>query len=73
MSGSALPSSAPDTTHTRNSPLIVALVAAALFMENLDVTIITTALPQMAREVIACIARVASGINVSPIDGLTAS
>jgi MFS family permease len=48
MPGSAPPSSTPDASHTRNSPLIVALVAAALFMENLDVTIITTALPQMA-------------------------
>jgi hypothetical protein len=43
MSGFAPPSSAPDASHTRNSPLIVALVAAAY----LDVTIITTALPQM--------------------------
>jgi len=49
MSGSAPPSSAPDASHTKNSPLIVALVAAALFMENLDGTTITTALPQMAR------------------------
>jgi hypothetical protein len=47
MSNAAPPSSAPDVSHTRNSPLIVVLVAEALFMESLDVTIITTALPQM--------------------------
>jgi hypothetical protein len=33
----------------RRAMQITALVAAALFMENLDSTIIMTALPQMAR------------------------
>jgi hypothetical protein len=33
----------------RRAMQITALVAAALFMENLDSTIIATALPQMAR------------------------
>ena len=33
----------------RRAMRITALVAAALFMENLDSTIIVTALPQMAR------------------------
>jgi hypothetical protein len=33
----------------RRAMQIAALVAAALFMENLDSTIIVTALPQMAR------------------------
>jgi hypothetical protein len=47
MSDSASPSSAPNASHTRNSPRIVVLVAAALFMESLDVTIIATALQQM--------------------------
>ena len=47
---------APDATRTnaapgvtRGSSLIVILVAATFFMENLDGTIIATALPQMAR------------------------
>jgi EmrB/QacA subfamily drug resistance transporter len=47
---------APDATRTnassgaaRGSSLIVTLVAATFFMENLDGTIIATALPQMAR------------------------
>jgi EmrB/QacA subfamily drug resistance transporter len=47
---------APDVTRTnassggtRGSSLIVTLVAATFFMENLDGTIIATALPQMAR------------------------
>jgi hypothetical protein len=48
MSDSASPSAAPNASHTRNSPRIVVLVATALFMESLDVTISTTALPQMA-------------------------
>ncbi|MEX3899929.1 MFS transporter [Paraburkholderia sp. BR10954] len=57
MSGSAPPSYAPDVRNTSDSSVIVALVAAAFFMENLDVTIITTALPQMARS-----------LNVTPAD-----
>src|SRR6195952_3804523 len=47
---------APDLTRTtsgaanpRGSSVIVMLVAATFFMENLDGTIIATALPQMAR------------------------
>lgn len=43
MSGSS-----PAVEQKRDSSLIVALVAAAFFMENLDGTIIATALPQMA-------------------------
>jgi EmrB/QacA subfamily drug resistance transporter len=42
------PSGHADPTNGRQS-LIVTLVAAAFFMENLDGTIIATALPQMAR------------------------
>jgi len=57
MSGSAPPSSAPDARSANDSSVVVALVAAAFFMENLDVTIITTALPQMARS-----------LNVLPVD-----
>jgi EmrB/QacA subfamily drug resistance transporter len=48
MFGSAPPSSAPNARNANDSSVIVWLVAAAFFMENLDVTIITTALPQMA-------------------------
>jgi EmrB/QacA subfamily drug resistance transporter len=47
MSGSAPPSDR--SVRTGESSLIVTLVAAAFFMENLDGTIIATALPQMAR------------------------
>ncbi|MDR5750542.1 MULTISPECIES: MFS transporter [unclassified Caballeronia] len=45
------PESPSDATRARGSSgsLIVALVAATFFMENLDGTIIATALPQMAR------------------------
>lgn len=49
---------------TKGSSLIVMLVAATFFMENLDGTIIATALPQMARS-----------FNVHPADmslGITA-
>ncbi|MGY2488456.1 MFS transporter [Cupriavidus sp. CP313] len=49
MTGSVPPTPADDHRGLTESPLVVALVAAAFFMENLDVTIITTALPQMAR------------------------
>jgi hypothetical protein len=49
MSGCSLPALARDASDANDSPLIVVLVAAAFFMENLDVTIIATALPQMAR------------------------
>jgi EmrB/QacA subfamily drug resistance transporter len=48
----------------KGSPLIIMLVAATFFMENLDGTIIATALPQMARS-----------FNVHPADmslGITA-
>jgi EmrB/QacA subfamily drug resistance transporter len=51
FSGVPLPmSDSPSAvTPQRDSSLIVTLVAAAFFMENLDGTIIATALPQMAR------------------------
>ncbi|WP_206998091.1 DHA2 family efflux MFS transporter permease subunit [Trinickia mobilis] len=55
MSGSAPPSTAP--ARANEASLIVMLVAAAFFMENLDGTIIATALPQMARS-----------FNVHPVD-----
>jgi EmrB/QacA subfamily drug resistance transporter len=42
-------SSMPSTAESRSSSLIITLVAATFFMENLDGTIIATALPQMAR------------------------
>ncbi|MGU7778595.1 MFS transporter [Burkholderia sp. PU8-34] len=57
MSGSAPPPSVPEVRRANDSSIIVALVAVAFFMENLDVTIITTALPQMARS-----------LNVLPVD-----
>ena len=41
--------SSPAATHSGASSLITTLVAAALFMENLDGSIIATALPQMAQ------------------------
>jgi len=43
---SAVP--APDSTAARGSAALPLLVAAAFFMENLDGTVIVTALPQMA-------------------------
>lgn len=47
MSGRTLP---PDTTATtRDERLLAGIVAFALFMQNLDGTVITTALPAMAR------------------------
>jgi EmrB/QacA subfamily drug resistance transporter len=49
MSESSPLSSVPAESRGSGSSLIVALVAAAFFMENLDGTIIATALPQMAR------------------------
>jgi EmrB/QacA subfamily drug resistance transporter len=54
MSGSSSVAPRPDSG---DSSLIVMLVAAAFFMENLDGTIIATALPQMARS-----------FNVHPVD-----
>jgi EmrB/QacA subfamily drug resistance transporter len=48
MSMSDTPSTSSVPSHGRQS-LIVTLVAAAFFMENLDGTIIATALPQMAQ------------------------
>jgi EmrB/QacA subfamily drug resistance transporter len=48
MSDSPLSSAAPSANPAIRSSLTVMLVAAALFMENLDGTIIATALPQMA-------------------------
>ncbi|WP_091778197.1 MFS transporter [Paraburkholderia steynii] len=48
MSMSDAPSTSSVPSHGRQS-LIVTLVAAAFFMENLDGTIIATALPQMAQ------------------------
>lgn len=53
-----------DDSPNTGAAVVVALVAAALFMENLDVTIMTTALPQMAHS-----------FNVHPADlgiGVTA-
>ncbi|CAB3758434.1 DHA2 family efflux MFS transporter permease subunit [Paraburkholderia humisilvae] len=44
-----MPDSPSAATRSEGSSLIVMLVAAAFFMENLDGTIIATALPQMAR------------------------
>lgn len=64
MSGSAPLLPTTTSVRTSNSSLIVTLVAAAFFMENLDGTIIATALPQMARS-----------LNVRPVDlsiGITA-
>ncbi|WP_144109370.1 MFS transporter [Paraburkholderia sp. BCC1886] len=43
-----MPVSSPAAMRPGGSPLITTLVAAALFMENLDGSIIATALPQMA-------------------------
>jgi MFS family permease len=57
MPGSVPPPTAPAPAPANDASLIVMLVAAAFFMENLDGTIIATALPQMARS-----------FNVHPVD-----
>ena len=45
----ASPSEAQASTSTQTSRLVALLVAGAFFMENLDGTVIATALPQMAQ------------------------
>ena len=45
----ASPSEVPVSTSTQTSRLVALLVAGAFFMENLDGTVIATALPQMAQ------------------------
>ncbi|OZI64136.1 MFS transporter [Bordetella genomosp. 1] len=45
-----LPAHPPDTAESRRRLYTALLVAAAFFMENLDGTIITTAVPAMARD-----------------------
>jgi hypothetical protein len=55
----------------RRATQITALVAAALFMENLDSTIIVTALPQMARSFGTD--PVALNIGITTLDALALS
>ena len=51
---------APDASTTRYLPY---LVAGAFFMENLDATVITTALPEMARSFGVAPAQLSIGIS----------
>ena len=50
-------------TPQKNVDLVIILVAATFFMENLDGTIITTALPSMAKDFGVSAVDVASGMT----------
>jgi EmrB/QacA subfamily drug resistance transporter len=54
---------APPTTPSRGLLLIPLIVASAFFMENLDATVIVTALPDMARQFQLSPARLSLGIT----------
>ena len=57
------PSSVPDDGPTQGRPLVAVIVAIAFLMEQLDATIVTTAIPDMARSLQASVVQMSLAVS----------